>query len=436
MEHHEKINQERREMDYGEKDFIDHLIDDFMVSKDVIFKDRSVLSPGFMPQIPSHREVQIKQLFNYFKPCFTNATPSNLLIYGKTGTGKTLVTRYMARRIRKRGRMDGILLPFIVYVNVQFTNTKFRILVKICEDLGLDFPHMGLSTDHVYNLLKNELKRRGQNLIVIIDEIDLLVKSKDKDDLLYILTRLSEDEPSIRISLIGISNDLRFRSFLGIRVLSSLDSQEIVFPPYQSLDLETILRERANLAFHEGVIDGNIIKAIAAIAAREHGDARKAIALLLKIGEVAEEEKSGYIDAHHVLKAQDKLEFDTMNNFIFTLPEQYKIVLIAISNIHHYCKCNVNTGSLLRIYHEMVRVTDNFVSKIGERRLLQILKDLQGHGLLDLSVVSHGRYGRHSMAKLSIDRKTIEKIFSKDPDLKKLLNFIPKIKSLDSFFNK
>ncbi|MBD3187869.1 AAA family ATPase, partial [Candidatus Bathyarchaeota archaeon] len=313
------------------KDFIDLMIDDIIESDHTVFKDRDVLSPGYMPPAPSHRELQMKQLLDYFKPCFRNESPANLLVYGKTGTGKTLVTRLIAKKVLKRCQAQEITEPFIVYVNVQFTHTKFKVLVKICSDLGLDIPKMGLSTDHLINLLKNTLKEQGRALIVIIDEIDLMVRSKDKDDLLYLLTRLSENEPAIKISIVGISNDLRFKTFLGIRVLSSLNSKEIVFPPYQSAELETILLNRATLAFKDGMIDDNIIKAIAAIAAREHGDARKAIALLRSVGEVADQEQATFVDGHHILKARDKLEFDTIKNFIGTLPDNYKIILIAIS---------------------------------------------------------------------------------------------------------
>ncbi|MFX0098931.1 MAG: Cdc6/Cdc18 family protein [Candidatus Hodarchaeota archaeon] len=433
MERNNKDSRDKINPENEDNDFIDYLLDDIIENKDTIFKNRNVLLPGFIPNNPQNRNTQIKFLVDHFKPCFRNEPPSNLLIYGLTGTGKTLITRHVSRKIKERSKKENLPSPFITYINVQMTNTKYRILQKICGDLGVDLPKTGLATDFILETLKDLLIKENRNLVVIIDEIDLLVKSKEKDDLLYLLTRLSEDEPSIKISIIGISNDLRFKSFLGIRVLSSLNAPEIMFHPYTQSELETILEERARLAFKEGVCDDTIIRVIAALGAKEEGDARKTIALLLKAGEVAEQEKATRIHADHIVKARDKLEFDTMANFLVSLPIQYQLVVIGISNAYFHYRCNVNTGSLLSIYHELVRASDTYVSSIGERRLLQILKSLRDHGIIELNVVSKGGHGRSSIAKLCLDRKTVEKVFSRNLTQRKLLNYIPKVNSLDNF---
>jgi archaeal cell division control protein 6 len=426
----------------GSVDFTDMLMDDLLHKTSLIFKERTgispagreVLSSSYKPENPSHRDEQIKQLISYFKPCFRNEAPANLLIYGKTGTGKTLISRHVASKIIERSNNGKeFVAPFIIYINVKMCNTKYRIIAKICEDLGLDVPKTGLATDQVLDTLKALLRREGRNLVTIIDEIDLLVRSREKDDLLYMLTRLSEEEPSIRVSIIGISNDLRFKTFLGIRVLSSLNAQEIVFPPYNTNELQSILMERATLAFNEGVIEPSIMTTIATLAAHEDGDARKALALLLKAAEVAEQSGSSFIDAEHVLKARDNCEFDTIENFLMTLPDHYKLIIIGISNSQAFNKCAVNTGSLLRIFHELVQISDEYSSTIGSRRLLQILRELSDHGIIDLNVLSSGRNGRYSVASMLIDRKNIEAVFSKDPILKKLLNYVPKTRCLDTF---
>jgi cell division control protein 6 len=424
-------------------DFTDMLMDDLLHKRSTIFKEkggitptgRDVLSSSYKPDNPSHRDDQIKQLVNYFMPCMRNEAPANLLVYGKTGTGKTLITRHVASKIIAKSAGGDFVPPHIIYVNVKMCNTKYRILAKMCEDLGLDVPKTGLATDQILETLKSLLKRDHRNLVAIIDEIDLLVKSREKDDLLYLLTRLSEEEPSVRVSIIGISNDLRFKTFLGIRVLSSLNAQEIVFPPYTTAELEAILMERAELAFNEGVHDRTIISTIATLAAREDGDARKAIALLLKTAEIAEQRDAQFIDADHMLVARDSLEFDATENFLKTLPDQFKLVIIGISNSQAYNKCAVNTGSLLGIYHELMRQSDEFTTTIGDRRLLQILKELRDHGVIDLHVISNGRHGRYSVSSMVIDRQVIESVFSRDPVLKKLLNYVPKTRCLDTFFH-
>jgi cell division control protein 6 len=298
--------------------------------------------------------------------------------------------------------------------------------------MRVSVPKTGLATDAILDVLKDVLRNADKPLVTIIDEVDLLVRSREKDDLLYVLTRLAEDDPAVRVSIIGISNDLRFKTFLGIRVLSSLNAQEIVFHPYQRSELLDILKQRADLAFKEGIIEDGILGAIATIAAREDGDARKAIALLLKTGEVAEQEGAAFIDAEHVVKARDKLDLDTTDSFLSTLPVQFQIVIIAISNAQTHYKCSANSGVILKIYHDLVKESDDFVSSIGLRRLLQILKDLNDHGIVDLTVVSNGK-GRSSVVSMNLERSIIERVFSKIQQLKKLLNYIPKMKCLDSF---
>ncbi len=424
-------------------DFTDLLVDDLLHKRSTIFKEKGVITPAgrdvlsasYKPDNPSHRDDQITQLVNYFMPCLRNESPANLLVYGKTGTGKTLITRHVASKIVAKSAGGAFVPPHIIYVNVKMCNTKYRIIAKMCEDLGLDVPKTGLATDQVLETLKSLLKRDHRNLVAIIDEIDLLVKSREKDDLLYLLTRLSEEEPSVRVSIIGISNDLRFKTFLGIRVLSSLNAKEIVFPPYTTAELEAILMERAELAFNETAYDRTIISTVANLAAREDGDARKAIALLLKTAEIAEQRGAQFIDADHVLVARDSVEFDATDNFLKTLPDQFKLVIIGISNVQAYNKCAVNTGSLLGIYHELMRQADEFTTTIGDRRLLQILKELRDHGVIDLHVISNGRHGRYSVSSMMIDRQVIEAVFSKDPVLKKLLNYVPKTRCLDTFFH-
>nr|MDO8114996.1 AAA family ATPase [Candidatus Sigynarchaeota archaeon] len=435
--------EEKKDSKETDIDFTDMLMKDLLQKKSAIFKEkndmapsgRDVLSASYKPGSPNHRDQQIKQLIDYFMPCFRNEAPANLLIYGKTGTGKTLISRHVAGKIIEKGKSGDFTTPYIIYVNVKMCNTKYRILAKMCEDVGIDVPKTGISTDQILDSLKTLLKKQRKNLVAIIDEIDLLVRSREKDDLLYMLTRLSEEEPSIKVSIIGISNDLRFKTFLGMRVLSSLNAQEILFPPYSMKELELILAERAELAFNTNACDHSILTTIAALAAKEDGDARRAIAMLLKAAEVAELEHAEFIDAEHVLKARDNLEFDTTNNFLQTLPDQYKIVIIGISNTQAYNKCAANTGSLLRIFHELVRYSEEFSSTIGDRRLLQILKELRDQGIIDLHLISNGRHGRYNVASMLVDRNIIEQVFSKDPIYKKLLNYVPKTRCLDTFFN-
>ncbi|HRR89010.1 MAG TPA: AAA family ATPase, partial [Methanoculleus sp.] len=264
-----------------------------------IFKNREVLRHNYRPQFLPHRKPQIDELASILAPALTNETPSNILIYGKTGTGKTASVRYVGAELENASALAGTKCR-VVHLNCEVIDTQYRVLAQIANSLDdLDahpsdsarnlIPMTGWPTDQVYTELKKQLESGGGVVVIVLDEIDKLVK-KSGDDTLYNLTRINSDLRLAKVSIIGISNDLRFTDFLDPRVLSSLSEEEIVFPPYNAPQLCDILQQRADLAFIDGVLDGAVIPLCAALAAQEHGDARRALDLLRVSGELADRE--------------------------------------------------------------------------------------------------------------------------------------------------
>ena len=108
-----------------------------------------------------------------------------------------------------------------------------------------------------------------------------------------------------RVSIIGISNVLNFKIALDPRVLSSLGEEEIVFPAYNAVELTENLTDRSKLAFQKGALDDNVIPLCAALAVKEHGDARKALDLLRRAGELAERRNSPTVTEDYVYFAEE-----------------------------------------------------------------------------------------------------------------------------------
>ena len=79
---------------------------------------------------------------------------------------------------------------------------------------------------------------------MVLDEIDQAVK-KINDDFLYNLMRLSSELSKTQISIIGISNDVKFLEMIDQRVKSSLSEEEMIFNPYNATQLKDILKKRA-----------------------------------------------------------------------------------------------------------------------------------------------------------------------------------------------
>src|SRR5216117_2213946 len=259
------------------------------LSTRTIFKmDREILRPSYLPDRLPHRESHIGQLAQILVTALKGERPSNVLIFGKTGTGKTAVVKYIENEFRKA---DGARMVQYLYLNCEIVDTPYGVLQsignKFIENFHQRIPFTGLSTDRVYSLLLEKLDEEKRVVIVALDEIDKLVQ-KNGDDILYQLLKINDDLSKARVSLIGISNELTFTEYLDPRVRSRLADEKMVFPPYNADELYDILAERSRLAFENGTATDGVLQLIAALAAQEHGDARRALDLLRVSAELVE----------------------------------------------------------------------------------------------------------------------------------------------------
>lgn len=124
------------------------------------------------------------------------------------------------------------------------------------------------------------------------------------------------------ISIIGISNDLTYKERIDPRVISSFGSREYVFPPYNAFQLQKILEDRVKIGFREGALEEGVIPLCSALAAQEHGDARKALMLLEYAGEIAVEKGKDKVGEEDVWDAQKMLEMDRIIEIVSTLPSE------------------------------------------------------------------------------------------------------------------
>ena len=264
---------------------LDKIFESF--DRNFIFKNKSVLQNNYQPREIPYRDEQIRQIALILAPILRGEKPSNLFLYGKTGSGKTLSVQYVRDGLMKRAdKTKGFNLR-IEYLNCKLkkiSDTEYRILAELIRKLGGKVPDTGLPTESVYSKFLELIDSEKQLVILILDEIDQTVK-KISDGFLYNLTRLNSELAKSQICIVGISNDLTFLEGLDPRVRSSLSEEEIVFPPYNALQLKEILRKRAREVFKDSVLQDGVIEKCAAFAAREHGDARRALDLLRIAGE-------------------------------------------------------------------------------------------------------------------------------------------------------
>jgi len=362
------------------------------LKKDSVFFDKKVLQSNYIPETILHREEQTKQVANIIAPALRGDKPSNLFIYGKTGTGKTLTIKHTTQKLLEIAERENIPLK-IIYINCKLkrsTDTEYRLIAQLARELGKSIPPTGLPTEEVYKAFFKALNKQKQNYILVLDEIDQLV-NKTGDNALYNLTRLNEEDTQSQISIIGISNDIMFVENLDPRVRSSLSEEEIVFPPYNAIQIQAILKQRSELAFNKEALEQGVVEKCAAYAARDHGDARRALELLRVAGEVADRKNSKKIMISHIDEAEEKIDRDRIIDIVTTQPKQYQLVLYAILALNPSNNKNMFTGEVYEVYKTLCSKTN--ISILTQRRVSDIISEFDMLGIVNAKVILRGDMG-------------------------------------------
>ncbi|WP_254762431.1 Cdc6/Cdc18 family protein [Natrinema marinum] len=531
--------------DLGDEESNQGLFDD-LLSGEPIFENKEVLRPSYTPHELPHRSDQINKMATILVAALRGETPSNILIYGKTGTGKTASAKFVSKELESTSQKYSVPCD-VEYINCEVTDTQYRVLAQLAnkfieknkariddrvadleslleeleefeddrtstagdgsaddatasdpfdfvsdeeiesppdssngddietesgdsppeaegsserttptandterdpatestalesehplestpfddrnaveeriadleddKDSFEEVPMTGWPTDRVYSVFFDAVDYDERVVVIMLDEIDKLVE-KSGDDTLYNLSRMNSELENSRVSIIGISNDLKFTDFLDPRVKSSLGEEEIVFPPYDANQLRDILEHRSEVAFKGGALSSDVIPLCAAFAAQEHGDARRALDLLRTAGELAERSQAETIVEEHVRQAQDKIELDRVVEVVRTLPTQSKLVLFAIILLEKNGVHSINTGEVFNIYKRLCEEIDADV--LTQRRVTDLISELDMLGIVNAIVVSKGRYGRTKEISLSVPLEETEAVLLSDSRL-------------------
>ena len=378
---------------------LNNIFEQFL-KKESLFKNKKVLQASYIPEEIRHRDKQITQIANILSPALRMEKPSNIFIYGKTGTGKTLSARYLAEQMLTMADNKKIPLK-IIYINCKLkkvADTEYRLIAQLTREFGKEIPPTGLPTEEVYNIFFKILDEKKGAILLILDEIDQLVK-KAGDEMIYNLTRINSELKNAQTTIIGISNDLIFSNNLDPRVKSSLSEEEVIFPPYNAVQLQDILKGRSGEAFKGGVLGEGVIQKCAAYAAREHGDARRALELLRVAGELAERKGKDTITMKNIDEAEDTIERDRVLEIVRNQPKQfqgtlYSILLNKANSRNTYNSKNkfIQTGDVYDTYKDLCNKVA--LRPLTQRRVSDIIAELDMLGIINAKVISKGRFGR------------------------------------------
>ena len=378
--------------------------------RSTIFEDRDVLSPHYIPSHLPYREREITKVMELIAPALSQKRPNNLFIYGKTGVGKTAVVKHVLEKLEEtkkkyKAKVDSI------YLNCRVHNTRYQVLLKLAQRASPKESFLGLSSTHLYERFL-EYVGSGIVFVVVLDEID---KVKDLDELMYSLTRANDDLTKGHVGLIGISNNINFKEKLDPRSKSTLCQDEIVFAPYNADQLSAILKGRAASGFKKGYVTDGAIGLASAYAAQESGDARYALRLLLKAGELADM-KGDVVVEDYVKKARSVVEEDIVIELINTLPEHQSIVLYAIANLiekgSKYQRLTENgervlfSGEAYEGYESLCRQWRT--NARSARWFREYLNELEMMGLITTMISGPGIRGNTRLIRLAFPPKKVK----------------------------
>lgn len=387
-----------------------------------IFANEYVLQDEYTPEKLIERDEERADYIEALQPVANGVPAQNIFVYGDTGVGKTVATRMILDELKEdTAEFDNVDVE-VVWLNCK-NLTSYQTAVHLVNELRPP-PRQISKTGHpsatVYSMLWDELnERNATHVLFVLDEVDSL---ETDDDLLYQIPRARSNGhiEDVHVGVIGISNNFKFRDNLSARVKSTLCEHEIRFGPYDAHELQTILYQRAEKAFVEGVLEDDVIPLTAAKAAQDTGSARDALDILYKAGSLARKNDDDVVSESHVRRAVDKVEQGVIEDELRDLPTQSHIVLYAVTVLSQNDETPARRKRIYEVY-EMI------ANRIGadikaQRTVLDRLSQLTLKGFLHVDKVNKGRKGgKHHQYELDVKADLVVRALEEDSRLSELM---------------
>ena len=379
--------------------------------KPSVIKNPRVLDLKYIPKRLLHREEEQKMLIQYFKPVIESPGEysQRVSIIGAIGTGKTAMALKFGEMVKIYSTQRNLNLEY-VHVNCRRARSAFLTLLEIVRKFNPHIPVRGFSPEEILNMLTEILNRKKIYLIVTLDEIDFVIR-KDGPNLLYDLTRLTDDEIDMkeRVSIITIVRDIAFRTMLDDSTLSTLRKNTISLKPYDEEQLKDIITDRVKEGFYEDTVSQEAIDLIGDIASK-NGDARYAIELLERAGMHADHRQSLRILPEHVRHANASIHPVIRQEIIKDLTTQQKLVLLSIATkLRTTQKAYAKMGEIEDSY-KIISEEFNLPTR-SHTQIWEYIQYLQNCDIISTRLSSKGQRGQTTLISLpDVSAEKIEKV--------------------------
>ncbi|MFC6965214.1 orc1/cdc6 family replication initiation protein [Halocatena marina] len=380
-----------------------------------VFDDAMVLDEEYQPDKIRERDEELEQYRQALQPIIDNRPLSNIFVYGKTGTGKTVATRYMIDHLQEDAEHYDDVALSITWVGCENLSSSYQVAVALVNELRSS-DHQISTTGHsqqaVFNMLYTELDKIGGTVLIVLDEIDNIGSD---DDILYGLPRARANGyiEDARPLVIGISNDFQFKENLSPKVRDTLCEAEILFPPYDATELNSILYPRAEKAFYDDVLADDVVPLCSAFAAQDTGSARQALRLLYLAGKRVADNGETNVTGDHVRGAKEELHQSKVIEGMQKLTTQGHAVLLTLASHTANSETPVRTRDLYDRYKTVTEKID--ADTIVERRVRAHLSDLTMLGLVTVHERNEGlNAGRYHEYELSVQLDSVLEVLSEE----------------------
>jgi len=367
-----------------------------------VFKDESKLDINYVPPRLPHRWPQLNLLDQFFR--FAVESPGKMtqrvLIVGKIGTGKTVLSQHFGLDVMKEAKERNINLNY-VHVNCrECKGSLFMILQRTILKFYPRFPRRGYSAEELLQALMQILDEENAYLILALDELEALIRSEGSDPI-YRLTRVQEDrlKASQRLSLICILRQLEYLEKLDPSTRSTLQRNVIHLEEYSKPQLGDILNDRVRLAFRQETVSAQTMSLIAELGYSEGGNARYAIELLWRAGKYADALEMREVLPECVRKAAVSVYPVVRKDVISALSFHEKLFLLGVAR--RFKQTDAAYVSMGEAEDAYAIVCEEYGEKRrGHTQLWKYVRDLSASGVIETKVSGEGQRGKTTLISL------------------------------------